>query len=268
MRAMPLDCRPMTGSEQGISPAARDPQWVRSLVQAEPRAPLMAPYMGYLLLLLAQDIAPPALNPLAIALHIALTGWIIRRMRHHFPALGGFRPGVAIVTGLAATVLWVGGQHVLNGVEVAGHALGESLTFTWRPPFVALSAGEVTSPREMYGGGWMFWTHVALKIARAVTVVPIVEELFWRGFLLRAFIHWDRFETVPMGQFSWFAFLGTSLLSVAQHPANWGVSIPCWMLYNGVFYWTGSLRCLMLTHAITNLALYAYVVQTGDWQFW
>jgi CAAX prenyl protease-like protein len=95
-----------------------------------------------------------------------------------------------------------------------------------------------------------------------------VEELFWRGFILRAFVSWDRFDEVPWGKFTWLAFIGSSLLSTLQHPANWGVSIACWMLFNALFYWKKSLLCLMITHAVTNLALYIYVVRAGDWQFW
>ena len=106
------------------------------------------------------------------------------------------------------------------------------------------------------------------SITRAVMIVPVVEELFWRGFILRAFVNWDRFDQVPLGRFTWMAFLGSSLLSVVQHPGNWGVSMVCWMLFNGLFYWRKSLLCLMITHGVTNLALYWYVVRTGDWQFW
>jgi hypothetical protein len=105
--------------------------------------------------------------------------------------------------------------------------------------------------------------------------VPVVEEVFWRGFLLRALIYWDRFEKVPLGTFTWVSFLGTSLLSTLEHPDNWGVSILCWFLYNGLMYWKKSILCLIITHGVTNLVLYLYVLyaaihagQTQAWLFW
>jgi CAAX prenyl protease-like protein len=107
-----------------------------------------------------------------------------------------------------------------------------------------------------------------LRILVASTVVAIVEEVFWRGFLLRAFVDWDRFYEVPLGTFTWFAFLGTSLISVFEHPDNWAVSILCWFVYNGLMVWMKSLLLLILTHGITNLALYIYVVRAGDWLLW
>jgi hypothetical protein len=173
-----------------------------------------------------------------------------------------------MIVGLFAAWLWVAGQHLLDGVGIRGHNLGETLSVGLGPPFVTLVPAEVADPGQVFGSGRLFWAWVALKIGRAVIIVPIVEELFWRGFMLRALVSWDRYDRVPWGKFTWVAFLGTSLLSVLQHPGNWGVSIACWMLYNALFYWKKSLLCLMVTHAITNLALYIYVVHSGDWRFW
>ena len=65
-----------------------------------------------------------------------------------------------------------------------------------------------------------------------------------------------------------FEVLISSLLSILQHPDNWGVSILCWIIFNALFVWKKSLLCLMITHGVTNLALYTYVVSCGDWAFW
>ena len=260
-----------TDATQGRRARARekaDPKWVTNLVGAEPRAPLMLPLMAYLLLMTLNDALPTRMQPLSIALHIGLASWVTWLFRHHTPPLGRLHLGPAIAVGLFAAWLWVAGQHWLDGVVVWGHPLGESLSVSRRPPFVTLEQAELTNPHDDFGDGVLYWSHVILKICRAVTIVPIVEELFWRGFILRAFVSWDHFDRVPWGKFTLVSFVGSSLLSVVQHPGNWGVSIVCWMLFNGLFYWKRSLRCLMVTHAVTNLALYIYVVRSGAWQFW
>lgn len=239
------------------NPAA-EPKWVSDLVRAESRLPLMGPYMAYLLLMLLTDVFPTSLYHLAIVLHIAAACWVAWLFRRHYPPLGRWHLAPAVIVGLAAAALWVVGQHLLNGVIVAGRDLGAPL---W-------GQAAVSDPHQQFGDAAAYWGHVVLRITRAVTIVPVVEELFWRGFILRAFVSWDRYDRVPWGRFTWFAFLGSSLLSTLQHPANWGVSIACWMLYNALFYCTKSLRCMMLTHAVTNLALYIYVVAYSDWQFW
>jgi CAAX prenyl protease-like protein len=236
----------------------KEARWVTDLVRAEPRAPLMAPYMAYLILMFLSDRFPSSLYHLVVLLHIAGAFWVVWLFRHHYPPLGKTHLGLGLLVGLLATCVWVGGQHLLDGVQVGGFNLGGAL---W-------GGGEVQDPRDEFGAGLAFWGHAVVKIARAVTIVPIVEELFWRGFILRAFVSWDRFDEVPLGKFTWFAFLGSSLLSTLQHPSNWAVSIACWMIYNGLFYWKKSLRCLMVTHAVTNLALYTYVLLRSDWRFW
>jgi hypothetical protein len=218
----------------------------------------MGPYMAYLLLMLAVGLFPASLYHLAVGFHIAAAAWVVWLFRHHLPPLGRIDLGPAVAVGLLAAGLWVAGQHLLDGIHVAGRCLGAPLWGTLGP----------RDPRAEFPTGIAFWGYVVLKIARAVTIVPIVEEIFWRGFLLRALVSWDHFDQVPWGKFTWIAFLGSSLLSTLQHPANWGVSIFCWMLYNALFYWRRSLLCLMAAHAVTNLALYVYVVASGDWRFW
>lgn len=254
-------------------PPAHEPLWVSRVVHAEPRVPLMGPYMAYLVLMLLIDFFPKDdfWRHAAIVIHMIGAGWATWIVRHHWPALGRPHVILAVIVGLFSAWMWVAGQHWLETIQVAGTNLGGSLGLKSSFPFVTVEAIDPAAIKNVaadFSSPASFWTHVVLKITRAVTLVPIVEELFWRGFLLQAFISWDRFETVPIGRFSWFAFLGTSFLSVAQHPANWGVSIACWLLFNALFYRTRSLLCLMITHGVTNLALYVYVVRSGDWQFW
>jgi hypothetical protein len=116
---------------------------------------------------------------------------------------------------------------------------------------------------------------VTLRILCASTTVAFVEELFWRAFLLRALIDWDDFERVPLGKFTWRSFLLTALISTLEHPANWAVSIPCWFAFNGLMYWKKSVLFLVVTHGLTNLFLYVWVIyqavgrgNASAWMFW
>jgi CAAX prenyl protease-like protein len=122
-------------------------------------------------------------------------------------------------------------------------------------------------PHERLGTGLAYWLFLVVRIGGAATVVPIIEELFWRGFVLRLLVNWHRFDDVPLGTFTWSSFVLCSLLSALEHP-QWEVGILCWVAYNLLFYRTKSLLCLMVTHGITNLALYLYVVTYQDWVFW
>lgn len=238
--------------------SAGEPRWVTRVVRAQPEVVFVGPFMVYLLLLALADRFPEHLRSIPIVIR-GIGGlyavWLIRR---YLPPLGKPHVVLGVFFGLVAAVLWVGGQHLFNmAVESAGVA-GKWYVFNLVEP---------VDPRTTLSpAAW--WSQAVGRIAVATITVPVIEELFWRGFMLRAFIdytHWDR---IPMWRFTWFSFLGTSLLSVAQHPSNWAVSIFCWMLFNALFYWKRSLNFMFVVHGATNLILYIYVIAYGDWIFW
>jgi len=106
----------------------------------------------------------------------------------------------------------------------------------------------------------------SFRIAGAVLVVPLMEELFWRSFLIRYTIVKD-FDSVQIGTFTWVSFLITVVLFGLEH--NYILAgMMAGAIYNLVLYKTRSLAQCVLAHAVTNFALAIYVVSTGKWQFW
>lgn len=239
------------------------PALVDRLSARRPDAPYILPFMTFLLLLLLNDAFPFSWRAAAIGIRGAgafAVFWVFRR---HLPPLGRSHWVIAIVAGVLVAVGWVLGQHALDHVEIAGHKLGGRF-------FVFPGQPNPGNPRTLFGpvSDFAWYSQIVLRILVATIAVPIVEEIFWRGFMLRAFIDWDHFDRVPLGAFTWASFLGTSLVSMLEHPDNWGVSITCWMAYNGLMYWKKSLRLCILAHAVTNLVLFTYVPIKGDWIFW
>ncbi len=226
------------------------------LATARPDVPLIAPLLVYLALLGLVYTVPPTWQPAVIALRGVATLAVFWVLRRYLPPLGRPYWAVAIVGGAFVAWGWVIGQHLLE-------------QWGWGERLALMPGGKtLADPRDELGAGHLFWTTWWLRMIVACTAVPVAEELFWRGFLLRALINWHDFDRVPLGTFTWLSFLGTSLISTLQHPDNWGVSILCWMAFNAVFYWTRSLLCLILLHGFTNLVLYLIVLRVGDWAFW
>lgn len=104
------------------------------------------------------------------------------------------------------------------------------------------------------------------RIAGAVLVVPLMEELFWRSFLIRYIID-KNFDSVCMGTFTWASFLVTVVLFGLEHNFIYA-GIMAGIFFNMLLYKTRSLAQCVLSHAVANLALAIYVVSTGMWQFW
>lgn len=117
-----------------------------------------------------------------------------------------------------------------------------------------------------------FWfgATVAARLFRMVIIVAFVEEIFWRGFLMRYLVDLDGdFWEVPFGTFTWLSFSVTVLLFVGIHsPADWmGAviygSLACWVAIR-----TKSLAACVWMHALANLLLGIFILMTKNWGLW
>ena len=60
------------------------------------------------------------------------------------------------------------------------------------------------------------YAFLAFRVVGAVLVVPVMEELFWRSFLIRWLVNED-FRSVPVGTFTWSSFLITTAFFGLEH---------------------------------------------------
>lgn len=107
---------------------------------------------------------------------------------------------------------------------------------------------------------------LGIRFYSLVLMVPVMEELFWRSFLLRYFTDPD-FTNLPVGSFSWAAFAIVSSLFALAH-SEWLVAFVCACAYALLLRQTRSLFACMVAHSTTNLALGLYVVLSGNWIYW
>jgi CAAX prenyl protease-like protein len=156
------------------------------------------------------------------------------------------KPAFAIGIGALALILWIAPQQWLGF-----------------PPRL-----DGFDPAFFGASGWPYAINLGLRFLRLVIIVPLLEEIFWRGFLLRYLIRED-FTNVPMGTFSWRSFaIVTAGFCLEHSPADWPAAALTGALYNLVSYRTRSLSACVLAHAVTNALLGGYVLQTGQWGFW
>lgn len=212
--------------------------------------PWIGPFAVFMVWL-AIDKYLPIANPAKELLRDAvLVGAILGFSRHVLPRrISNWAS--SIVLGLAVCALWVAPDLLIPG---------------WRSHWLfqnAVTGHLKTSipPAELTP------LMLGLRTMRAALLVPILEELFWRAWLVRWLQDAD-FERIPLGQFTPLAFWATSLLFAAEHGSYWEVGLVCGMIYNWWMWRTKSLGDLMLVHGVTNLALSVYVIATHRWEFW
>jgi CAAX prenyl protease-like protein len=152
----------------------------------------------------------------------------------------------AVLTGLVVLALWISPQWLLGA---------EERTDGFNPGLFAGSAA-------------LYWGTLILRFIRLVVIVPLLEEIFWRGFLLRYLIKED-FTKVSFGTFSWFSFgVVTVMFGLAHFGPDFIPALLTGAIYNLLAVKTRSLACCVLAHAVTNLGLGLYIMQTGQWGFW
>lgn len=107
----------------------------------------------------------------------------------------------------------------------------------------------------------------AIRLFGASIVVPVMEELFWRSFLIRWIINPEDFKNIPLGTFTLSSFAITVVLFGLEHHL-WLAGMVAGAIYNGVLYKTRGLWPCVIAHAVTNLTLGIHVLITQEWQWW
>ncbi len=116
------------------------------------------------------------------------------------------------------------------------------------------------------------WRSVHLPLTRVFAglalVVPVIEEFFLRGFLMR-FVTATDWVKVPFGTASGAAILVGTAFPLLSHPLSEAFAVIVWFsLVTWLMLRTRSIWDCVAAHAVTNLTLGIYVVATGDWQLW
>jgi CAAX prenyl protease-like protein len=105
-----------------------------------------------------------------------------------------------------------------------------------------------------------------LRLAELALVVPVMEELFWRSFLLRWLDARDFIAADPR-RASPSAFALTAALFASEH-LHWFAGLLAGLVYNGLYVRTGNLWVPIASHAVTNGALGVWVLATRNWHLW
>ena len=156
----------------------------------------------------------------------------------------GWRDGLeALAVGVVVFVLWI------------------NLDFPWA---MQGEPGAGFDPRTAAGD--IDWALAALRILGAAAVVPIMEELFWRSFILR-FIDKPDFMELPPASASWRALAISSVLFAVEH-FQWLAGLIAGLAYGALYMRSQTLWSPILAHAVTNLLLGLWVLATGAWSFW
>jgi CAAX prenyl protease-like protein len=214
-----------------------------------PSLPFVAPFAVFMMLLAAGDFLSLGVweFPARVAVLSAVI-WVCRealdfRVTHWMGS---------IAIGIGVFVLWVAPDLIAPGYR---HSVFFENSVTGRVASSFPEAFHVSTVALVF------------RTVRAVLIVPIVEELFWRGWLMRWLIQPD-FQKVALGAFQVSAFFITAALFASEHGPFWDVGFLAGVIYNAWMIRTRSLGDCIVAHAVTNGVLSGYVIAMGRWEYW
>lgn len=230
----------------GVASAARRSRWFSAQTPAEewnPTATYLAPLMALLAVAFLTELFALRLDPLyplrilaaAIALLVVRrqVDWSIRA------------PWSAVGLGIAALVAWM----LLGGAP---------------DPRASEAAQAALSALDPLGAGVRpLW--LGLRALGSVLVVPLAEELAFRGFLLRRLVQAEFTEVLP-AQASLLAMLASSLAFGLLHQNVLGgvAAGLCFALAQR----RGGLGDAVLAHAVANLGVAIFALGFARWDLW
>jgi uncharacterized protein len=105
------------------------------------------------------------------------------------------------------------------------------------------------------------WTFLAIRFLGLALVVPVIEEFFLRGFLMRFVMERDWWD-VPFGKVSAAAVVVGTAFPLLTHP-EW-LAVAVWFsMITWLMVRTRNIWDCVAAHALTNLVLGLYVVWQG-----
>jgi len=146
--------------------------------------------------------------------------------------------------------------------------VGALVYLAWvRMDFSWAAQGEAGSGyRPQLAGPFFGPLLIGIRLFGAAIIVPIMEELFWRSFILRYTISSD-FSTVKLGTYAPLSFLATLVLFGLEHHL-WLAGMMAGAAYSLLLYRTGQLWPVIFAHGTTNLLLGAHVLLKAEWFWW
>lgn len=186
--------------------------------------------------------------------------------------------GMSVLVGVVGVVLWV----LLCQLQLEAKIFGPIDRFLGGllpvepaegvQPTVGLMALLGTGERSAYNPldqladapGWAY-SFLAIRFLGLALIVPVIEEFFLRGFLMRYVMH-ECWWQVPFGVVNRTAVVVGTAIPMLMHPSELLAALIWFSMVTWLMVRTRNIWDCVVAHAVTNFLLGVYVVYSGEWQ--
>jgi hypothetical protein len=163
---------------------------------------------------------------------------------------------LAIVVGVLGVVAWI----TLCELQL------EHRFFAWLGVDVipGLGARSAFNPLEQMADRNWAYGFLAVRFIGLALVVPVIEEFFLRGWLVRYLISAE-WWTVPFGVATRSGLIAATAVPMLMHPGELLAAAVWFSAVTWLMLRTHNIWDCVAAHAITNLLLGLYVLYSGHW---
>jgi exosortase E/protease (VPEID-CTERM system) len=214
------------------------------------------------------EVSPATHNPTAAylmpLLTVLATGSVSRAISGDFEIFYPLR----VIAGLSVLALF---RHKLATID---------WRFSWRGPLIGIIVfliwilaahfllpvsampGKLAAVSPALRGFW-----ILSRVVGSVLIVPIAEELAYRGYLMRRLITAD-FESLPFQSVGWLSLMAAAIAFGVAHGALWIPAILAGLAFGLIVVRRGRLGEAVAAHATANALLGGAVLAGNQWQLW
>lgn len=222
----------------------------RPLIRLAPDDVAYVAPMAAFLLLTQAAVWWPAIYPMAYIAKTAIVAALLVVFLPRYTKIRWDYWWLGALLGILGVVQWVGMETLI-------------LHYWNYPRFSVVPF----NPLAQIGSPAMRWSFIAIRLAGATLLVPVMEELFWRDFLWRTILAPNDFKLAGVGERDWKTWVLVALLFSGVH-VQWITALTWGLMVGGLLMLTRSLGACIIMHAVTNLILGLYVLKKDAWDFW
>lgn len=205
-------------------------------------------WLGVAMLTGAFSVGQDALYPLRVVATVLALFW-----------LGG-----GVFTSMARCKTWL--AYAPQQI-IAPLLIGISVFLLWlalHPPAAPARSLRDVAQAEGWSIGYM-WMWLGFRLVGSILIVPVIEELAFRGYLQRRLISAD--FTKARYDWHWPAALISAAAFALLH-SNWIAGLLAGLAFSFAASRRGKLSDAVLAHATANLLVAVAVLGAGRWDLW
>lgn len=194
--------------------------------------------------------------PIIYSLKIGLTVVAILVALPGYRWFGGRPSWQGLAVGLVGGALWIVLCKLhLEQRLLAPLGLGAVLDLGRRPGFNPMAEMDDKS---------LAYAFLAVRFLGLVVIVPIIEEFFLRGFLMRYIMNVD-WPLIPFAVVDRLALITGTAFPMLMHTGELFAAAAWFSLVTWLMLRTRSVWECIVAHAVTNLMIGLWVLYSGDW---